>query len=191
MSGWQIEPGHRQIETLRIFLGALATPLIPFVADMQNFRVSHMSYLGGIPYGMSFGVNFLRMPQDSRWCWAIIALPFLLFASQFDSPWQMEWRIAKKPPILVTSNADCRLKSMEQQVYTPALITFINAPARDIALYWLDDEGKPEFYFRFKSGDSREQQTFIGHPWCIFAIDSGQALQAVMVTETQQSSTVR
>jgi hypothetical protein len=49
----------------------------------------------------------------------------------------------------------------------------------------------PEFYFGLGSGDSREQQTFIGHSWCIVAVDSGEALQAVMVTETQHIITVR
>jgi hypothetical protein len=180
---------HRPLHAFYLF--TLITPSLPFVANIQNFRVSHMSHLGGILYGVAFGVIFLVMPHDTRWRWAIVALPFLLFASQFYSPWQMEWRIVKKPPILVTSNTDCSLRSMEQEVYTPALITFMNASTRDIALYWLDYEGKPEFYFWLGSGDSREQETFIGHAWCVVAINSGQAIQAVIVTETQHSITIR
>jgi membrane associated rhomboid family serine protease len=180
---------HRPLHAL--YLVTLITPLIPFVANMLDFRVSHMSHLGGILYGVAFGVVFLLLPHHTRWRGAIIALPFLLFASQFYSPWQMEWRIVKKPPILVTSTADCRLRSMEQEVYTLALITFENHSTKQIALYWLDYEGKPEFYFWLGSGDSREQQTFIGHPWCIVAIDSGEALQAVRVTETQHIITIR
>ena len=80
---------------------------------------------------------------------------------------------------------------MEQEVYTPSLITFSNVSTQDIALYWFNYEDKPEFYFWLRSGDSREQQTFIGHPWCIVAVDSGEALQAVMVTEAQHIITVR
>lgn len=180
---------HRPLHAL--YLVTLITPLIPFVANTLDFRVSHMSHLGGILYGLAFAIPFLLLRPDARWRWAIIALPFLLFASQFYSPWQMEWRIVRKPPILVTSSADCRLKSIEQEVYIPALITFENLSTKDIALYWLDYEGKPEFYFWLGPGDSREQQTFIGQPWCIVAVGSGEALQAVMVTETQHIITIR
>jgi hypothetical protein len=177
-----------------LYFASLIGPLIPLVADMQKvqgFRTSHMSHIGGILYGLAFGVISLLMRQDSRWRWAIIALPFLFLFSQFYSPWQVEWRLVTKPPILLTSSADCRQSSMEQEVYIPALITFVNLSTKDIALFWLDYEGKPEFYFWLGSGDSQEQQTFIGHPWCIVAVDTGEALQAVTVTETMHIITIR
>ena len=189
---WWTTVTHRPLHAL--YFASLIGPLIPLVADMQKvqgFRTSHMSHIGGILYGLAFGVIFLLMRQDSRWRWAIIALPFLFLFSQFYSPWQVEWRLVTKPPILLTSSADCRLRSMEQEVYIPALITFVNLSTKDIALFWLDYEGKPEFYFWLGSGDSQEQQTFIGHPWCIVAVDTGEALQAVTVTETRHIITIR
>ena len=150
-----------------------------------------MSHFGGILYGMAFGVTFLLLPRDSRWRWAVIALPFLLFASQFYSLWQLEWRLVNRPPILVTSNADCRLKSVEPEVYTPAHLTVVNASKKRIALYWIDYEGKPRAYFWLKRGDSDEYDLYIGHRWCVVDADSREALQPFMVTEQNQIVTVR
>lgn len=189
---WWTTLTHRPLHAL--YFASLIGPLIPFVADMQKtqgFRTSHMSHIGGILYGLAFGIVFLLIPHKSHWRWAMITLPFLLFASQFYSPWQIEWRLVTKTPTLLTSDADCKLKSMEQDVYVPALVTFMNASTKKTALYWLDYEGRPEFYFWLRPGDSRDQQTFIGHPWCIVNVDSREALQAFLVAEENQIVTIR
>ena len=176
---------HRPLHVL--YLANLLWAIIVEVANLVPYGVAHLDHLVGILYGMAFGSAFLLAPHRVRWQWTVIALPLVLFISLFYSPWQIEWRIVRNPPILMNSNADCRLKSMEQEVYTPALITFVNASNNEIALYWLNYEGQPEFYFWLGSGDSQEQQTFIGHPWCIVAVDSAEALQAVTVTESEQT----
>jgi membrane associated rhomboid family serine protease len=189
---WWTTLTHRPLHAL--YFASLIGPLIPFVADMQTtlgFRTSHMSHIGGILYGLAFGIIFLLIPHKPRWRWAIITLPVLLFASQFYSPWQLEWRLVTNPPILLTSEADCRMESMEQDIYVPALVTFMNASTRKTALYWLDYEGRPQFYFSLRPGDSRDQQTFIGHPWCIVNLDSRQALQTFLVAEENQIVTIR
>ena len=160
------------------------------IADWVPFNVAHLNHIVGILYGVAFGGAFLLMPYNVRWRGAVIALPILLFTSQFYSPWQIEWRLVKRPPLLVTSNADCRLKSMEQEVYIPAPITFVNASTKQISLYWLDYEGQPVFYFWLRPGDSYENNSFIGHPWCVVDVDSGEALQAFMVTEPEQIITI-
>lgn len=174
-----------------LYFANLLWAIIVDVANLVPYGVAHLNHLVGILYGIAFGSAFLLAPRRVRWQWAIIALPLVLFISLFYSPWQIEWRIVRKSPVLVTSSADCRQKSTQQEVYIPALITFVNASTKDVALYWLDYEGKPEFYFWLGLGDSQEQQTFIGHPWCIVAVDSGEALQAVMVAETKRIITIR
>lgn len=170
-----------------LYFANLLWAIIVDVANLVPYGIAHLNHLVGILYGMALGSAFLLAPRRVRWQWAIIALPLVLFTSLFYSPWQTEWRIVMRPPILVTSNADCSSKSIEQEVYIPARITFVNASTKTIALYWLDYEVKPEFYFWLAPGDSREQQTFIGHPWCIVDIENGEALQAVTVTEPEQA----
>jgi len=157
---------------------------------MTGYRFSHLSQFGGILYGLAFGVVFLLMPQDSRWRWAIIGLPLLLFASQFYSPWQLEWRLVNRPPTLLTSNADCRSKSIEPQVYTSANLTVVNESTKKIALYWMDYEGKPRAYFWLRPSASDEYYPYIGHRWCIVDVDSREALQAITVTEPEQMITI-
>ena len=182
---WLTTLTHRPLHAL--YSASLIAPLIPFFANMQEFRTSHMSHIGGILYGLAFGATFLLLPRDSRWCWVVIALPFLLFASQFYSPWQLEWRLVHRPPILLTSNADCQMKSIEPEVYTPARLIVVNASNQRIALYWIDYEGKPRAYFWLRPGDSDEYYPFIGHRWCIVDADSREALQAFTVTESEQT----
>jgi len=186
---WWATLTHHPLHAL--YSVSLLVPLLPFFANTQEFRTSHMSHLGGILYGLAFGVVFLLMSQDSRWRWAIIALPILLFTSQFYSPWQLEWRLVNIPPTLLTSNADCRMKSIEPDIYTSANLTVVNASNKQIALYWMDYEGKPRAYFRLRPGASDEYYPYIGHRWCIVDVDSHEALQAITVTEPEQTITIR
>ena len=186
---WWTTLTHRPLHAL--YFASLIASLIPFFANMQEFRTSHLSHLEGILYGMAFGITFQLSPRDSRWRWVVIALPFLLFVSQFYSPWQLEWRLVHMPPTLLTSNADCRLRSTEPEVYSPANLTVVNASTRRIALYWIDYEGKPRAYFWLRPGASDEYYPFIGHRWCIVDADSHEALQSLIVSQETQTITVR
>lgn len=186
---WWTTITHRPLHAL--YFASLASPLIPFVANNQGFRTSQMSHLGGILYGMAFGVAFLLLPRNTLWRSAIIALPLALFASLFYSPWQIEWRLVMKQPILLTSNADCQLKSIEQDVYIPAPIRFVNESEKRIGIYWLDYEGKAEYKLWLNPGESAEHGSYIGHPFCAVDVDSREALQALIVTHEYQIFTVR
>jgi len=192
-SPWWTTFTHQNLHTLYTSLIAISfLPLFfPFIADMTGYRFSHLSQFGGILYGLACGVVFLLIPQDSRWRWAVVALPFLLFASQFYSPWQLEWRLVNIPPTLLTSNADCRMMSIEPEIYTSANLTVVNPSTKRIALYWMDYEGKPRAYFWLKPGASDEYYPYIGHRWCIVDADSHEALQAITVTEPDQTITIR
>jgi len=185
---WWTTLTHRPLHAL--YSVSLLSPLIPFFANTQEFRTSHMSHIGGILYGLTFGGAFLLAPKNSRWRWAVIALPLLLFASQFYSPWQLEWRLVNIPPTLLTSNADCRMKSIEPDVYTSANLTVMNTSNKRIALYWMDYEGKPRAYFWLRPGASDEYYPFIGHRWCIVDADSHESLQAITGTEPEQTITI-
>lgn len=186
---WWTTLTHRPLHA--IYLANLIAPLIPFVANLIGFRVAHLTHLGGILYGMAFGGAFLLAPRGVGWREIVIALPFVLVASQFYSPWQIEWQLVKRPPTLLTASADCRLKSLEQKVLVPARINFVNMSTKKVALYWLDYDGNAKYYFLLRPGDSQEQDSFIGHPWCIVDVDSGEALQAVITSEPNQTVTVR
>jgi len=174
---------HRPLHAL--YFASLTTPLIPFVANMQEFRVSHMSHLGGILYGLAFGVTFLLLPRDTGWRGAVVALPFVLFASQFYSPWQLEWRLVKSISLRVTANAECQIRSIEPKVYTPVDITVVNASNKRVALYWIDYEGNPRAYFWLRPGSSDDYNLFIDHRWCIVNADTGKLLEVVVLKQPQ------
>lgn len=174
-----------------LYLANLLWAVIVDVANLVPYQVAHLNHLVGILYGAAFGSAFLLVPQGARWRGSVIALPLVLFASLFYSPWQIEWRLVKRSPTLLTANADCQLHSAKQDVYVPASITFVNSSTKSTALYWLDYQGVAEYYFWLRPRGSHVQQTFIGHPWCIVDIDSGEALQAIIVTESEQTITIR
>jgi len=185
---WWTTLTHRPLHIL--YFANLLWAVIVDVADWAPFPIAHLNHVIGILYGMAFGGTFLLLSRGS-WRWAVSALPLVLFASVFYSPWQIERRLVKRPPLLVTANADCRLKSMQQEVYIPAPIRFVNASAKTVGVYWLDYEGKAEYKLWLNPGDSAEHNSFIGHPWCIVDADSGDALQAFTVTEENQIITIR
>jgi len=186
---WWTTLTHRPIHAF--FIAALAMPFLPFFSRLVGFGTAHLAHLGGILYGMAFGGAFLLASKDSRWRWAVVAWSFLLFASQFYSPWQLEWRLVNRPPILLTSNADCRLRSIEPEVYTSANLTVVNASSKRIALYWMDYEGKPQAYFWLRPGASDEYYPYIGHRWCVVDVETREALQTFIVTEQEQTITIR
>jgi membrane associated rhomboid family serine protease len=182
---WWTTVTHRPLHAL--YLANLVWAVIIDVTNLIPYRVAHLDHLMGILYGMAFGRAFLLAPQDARWRGAVIALPIVLFASLFYSPWQVEWRLVKTPPKLVTANADCRLQSPIQDVYIPAPITFVNASTKPIAVYWLDYEGNPQFMLWLGPSDSAKDNAFVGHPFCIVDGDTEEALQVVIMTEPGQT----
>jgi len=185
---WWTTLTHRPLHAY--YSVSLLAPLIPFVSNTLGFRVSHMSHFGGILYGLVFGIVFVLLPRDTKWRWAVIGLPLVLFASQFYSPWQLEWRLVKRPLTLVTSSVDCGIKSIEPEVYTPGHLTVKNESAKKIALYWIDYEGKPQAYFWLKPNSSDEYDLYVGHRWCIVDADSRKAIQTFIVTEEDQTVAV-
>jgi membrane associated rhomboid family serine protease len=174
-----------------VYFVGLVVPLIPFFADQIGYRVSHFSHLGGILYGLAFGVAYILSPTGSWRRWAVTAVPFLLIASIFYSPWQPEWQLVKRQPVLVTQKANCQLKSPDQAVYVSAPITFVNSSPKPIGVYWLDYEGKPQYKLLVMPGHTGDQNSFIGHPFCIVDTDKIEAIQAVTVTEPNQIFTIR
>jgi len=178
-----------------LYTALIALSFLPlflsYIVEMIGYRFSHLSLFGGILYGLGFGVVFLLAPRGTPWRWAVVALPFLLFASQFYSPWQLEWRLVNIPPRLLTSTVDCRVKSIEPDVYTSANLTVVNKSTNKIALYWIDYEGKPRAYFWLRPGASEEYYPYIGHRWCIVDANSHEALQAIIVTEPEQTLNIR
>lgn len=186
---WWTTLTHRPLHIL--YVANLLWAVIVDVTDWVPYNVAHLNHVVGILYGAAFGIAFLLRPRGTPWRSAVIALPFLLFASLLYSPWQIEWRLVKRPPILVTANADCQLRLDKQGTYPTANITFVNASSKPIAVYWFDDEGKPQYWFWLNAGESRDYYTYIGHPWCIVDIDSGEALQALIATKPEQIITIR
>ena len=186
---WWTTLTHRPLHLL--YVVNLLWAVIVDVTDWVPYNVAHLNHVVGILYGAAFGVAFLLRPRGTAWRWAVIALPFVLFASLFYSPWQLEWRLVMRTPILVATDADCQLRSAEQNVYIPAPIRFVNASTESVAIYWLDYQGKTRYQLWLRPGDSKEHNSFVGHPFCIVAVESGEALQAVTTSEPGQTITIR
>lgn len=173
------------------YLLFLAAPLFPFFANLVDFKVAHLAHLIGILYGMLVGFAFLLMPHRLRWRGVAVALPVLLFASQFYSPWQIEWQLVQKQKSLLVENPDCRLQSIEQEIDMPSLVDVVNERAGPVAVFWLDYEGNPEFILWLGKNETTGMNSWIGHPFCIIDIDSGMSVATAMVTEPEQTITIR
>lgn len=186
---WWTTLTHRPLHIL--YLANLLWTVIVDINDWAPFPIAHLNHVLGILYGMAFGSVFLMTSRGSQWRWIVSALPLVFFASVFYSPWLVEWQLVNRPLSLVTANTNCQLESLEPEVYTPAHITVRNSSTRQIALYWLNYEGKPEYYFRLNAGESKEYDLFIGHRWCVVTVDNREAVRAFTVTEENQIVTVR
>ena len=174
-----------------LYFANLLWAVLVDITDWVPFPIAHLNHLIGILYGMAFGSAFLLISGGMRWQWAVSLLPLVLFTSVWYSPWLVEWQLVKRPLSLVTTKANCQLKSTEPEVYTPAHITVVNSSAKPIALYWLNYEGNPDYYFRLAPGDSDKYDLFIGHHWCVVDVESKESLQAFTVTEENQIVTIR
>ena len=188
-SPWWTTLTHRPLHAL--YFANLILAVIIDIANWVPYPVAHLIHVVGIMYGAAFGGAFLLAPRSSRWRAVIIALPLVLFASQFYSPWQVERRLVKSQPMLVTAGADCQLRSTEQDSYIPAPIRFVNTSTKPVAMYWLDYEGDAKFQLWLRPGGSIEHNSYVGHPWCIVDADTQEALQSVIVTEPEQTITIR
>jgi hypothetical protein len=186
---WWTTLTHRPLHIL--YFANLLWAVTVDITDWAPFPIAHLNHVIGILYGMVFGSAFLLISEGSRWRWIVSAIPLVLFASVFYSPWLVEWQLVKSPLSLVTANTNCQSKSIEPEAYTPAHITVMNSSMRQIALYWLNYEGKPEYYFRIQPGDSEQYDLYIGHRWCVVEVDSRNAIQAFIVTEENQIVTIR
>lgn len=186
---WWTTLTHRPLHAL--YSANLLLAVIIDLANWVPYPIAHLAHLVGILYGMGFGWAFLLSPRSVLRRGVVIGLPILLFASQFYSPWQVEWRLVNKQILLETASTNCRLQSITQETYIPASITFVNTSNKPVAIYWLDYEGEASFQLWLKPGSSSEYNSFVGHPWCIVDVDSGGALQAAIVTEPEQTFAIR
>ncbi|MEU4625289.1 hypothetical protein AB0G04_35615 [Actinoplanes sp. NPDC023801] len=72
------------------------------------------------------------------------------------------------PPARVTvlsAHREKDLRSIQTQKSTE--IDFVNRRDESVVIYWLDYHGTRERYVVLESGDTREQPTFVGHPWVV------------------------
>jgi hypothetical protein len=123
--------------------------------------------------------------------WSDRCIALLLFASQFDSPWQVKWQLVQRQTELVAKNPECQLRSIEQDTDTPSRILIKNETKGPVAYYWLDDEGEARFILRVESGKTGEVYAYVGQPACILNTDTGESLQAIYPTDPEQSVTIR
>jgi membrane associated rhomboid family serine protease len=187
-SPWWTTLTHHPLHIL--YSANLAWAVIVDITNLVSYQVAHLNHLVGILYGMAFGAAFLVAPRQARWRVMVIALPLMLFATSFYSPWQVDWQMVHRPPMLVTTNADCRIPSTRQDTYISTTTKFVNESTKPVALYWLDYEGHANYYFWLRPRDSHEQQTYIENSWCIVDVVSGAALQATIVTGPKQTITL-
>ena len=185
---WWTTLTHRPLHILYT-LNLLAS-VIADITDFVPFGVAHLNHIVGILYGMVFGSAFLLTPHSSRWRGKVVALPVLLFASQFFSPWQVEWQLVQRQTDLVLQNTECQLRSTEQDTDTPSRILIMNESKNPVAYYWLDYEGQARFILWVESGKTGEVDAFVGQPACIVNTDTGKSLQVVFPTDPEQTVTI-
>jgi len=163
----------------------LLRTVVEDIADGLPTRIAHLNHVVGILYGIAFGIAFLLFYR-SRWQrWAVAALPILFFASQYFSPWQLEWRLAHSQPVLNSSAADCRTRTVDENTLTS--INFINSLSKPVAIYWMDLDGHSNFAHVLNHGQTIGYGTVITRAWCIVDLDNRQALQTIIVTEPEQT----
>ncbi|HSM72494.1 MAG TPA: rhomboid family intramembrane serine protease [Anaerolineales bacterium] len=159
------------------------------IADWVPFGVAHDNHIVGILYGVAFGLAFLIFHRPTWRQWAVAALPVLFFASQYYSPWQLEWRLVHSKPVLNSPVADCRTRTVDES--TPAIISFVNSLGKPVAIYWMDLDGHSNFAHVLNPSETIGYGTVITRAWCIVDLDSKEALQAIVVTEPEQTITIR
>lgn len=184
---WWTTLTHRPLHVLYSLnlLGAVFAD----VTNLVPFNVAHVNHIVGILFGAFVGVAFLSSP---RWRWATIVLPLALFASQFYSPWQLEWQLVQKQESLLSENPDCRLQSIEQEVYTSTEVNVLNQTDKPVALYWLDYDGHPVFILWLGNNKETTMNSWVGHPFCVVEVDNGKSVSTFSVTEAGgQTVTIR
>lgn len=189
LTPWWKTLTHRPLHIL--YTANLLFAVFSDITNLVPFQVAHLNHVVGILFGAAFAGVFL---VASRRLWSrlvVVALPVVIFASQMYSPWQVEWRMIQRQPLVVANNEVCQLRSIEQDTYTPAPIRFVNTSSQSVAVYWLDYEGEAQLHFWLKPGASKDYNSFIDHPWCIVDIESKKALQATIVTESEQTIIIR
>lgn len=186
---WWTTLTHRPLHIL--FSLNLLMSVVADVTDLVPFGVAHLNHIVSILYGLLVGSAFLLRQHGLRWRGAAVALPVLLFASQFYSPWQIEWRLVQKQDRLLAENPDCQLRSAEYDPDTPSLILIVNEASNPVAFYWLDYEGRARFILRVASGKTSEVYAYVGQPACIVNADTGRLLQIVHPAEPEQTVTIR
>ena len=80
------------------------------------------------------------------------------------------------------------LKSMPSTNKTS--ITFLNGYGAPVNVYWLDFTGKRKLYLTLQNGESRDQITFLTHPWVVTDA-AGQCLGLYVATPQPQQVDVR
>lgn len=186
---WWTTLTHRPLHIL-YSLNLLAS-VIADVTDLVPFGVAHVNHIVGILHGLLIGSAFLLTSSGLRWRAAAVALPVLLFASQFYSPWQIEWQLVQKQERLLVENPDCQLRSIEYDPDTPSLIFIMNESTSPVAYYWLDYKGRARFILWVESGNTGEVYAYVGQPACIVNADTGKLLQVVQPTNSEQTVTIR
>jgi len=73
---------------------------------------------------------------------------------------------------------------------TESKITFVNESGRTVDLFWLDYEGDRVFYQTIPAGETREQLTWLTHPWVM--IDAaGDCIGYTVSSELEQTYVIR
>lgn len=165
--------------------------VIADITGLVSFEVAHLNHIVCILYGILYGISFLFGPPLACRQWVVTALPVLLFASQFYSPWQMEWQLVQRQEGFLTNNPECQLWSVEYGTDTSSHIFIMNESMDPVAYYWLDYEAEARFILWVDSGNTGEVYAYVGQPACIVNADTGKALQVIFPTEPEQIVTIR
>ena len=86
---------------------------------------------------------------------------------------------------IVDGAAGSILKSEEGHKET--LVQFVNAMNENIDVFWIDYEGKRQFWFTLGPGARHEQTTYVTHPWLVLTSDDA-TFAAVIVGDVEKQT---
>lgn len=165
--------------------------VIADIMDLVPFDVAHLNHIVGILYGILFSTAFVLSRNHVWWRWTVVALPAFLFATQFYSPWQIEWQLVQKQEGFLTDNPECQLRSVEVGTDISSHILIMNESMDPVAYYWLDYEAEARFILWVDSGKTGEVYAYVGQPACIVNIDTGKLHQVIHPISPEQTVTIR
>ena len=111
---------------------------------------------------------------------SLVLAALVLIGGQFASAQQLPWlQPARQQP-----------QPQQQPVQTAATYKVVNEGNSDVELYWVNFEGREQYFQTIPAGRSVSQESYIGHTWIVRRFDNGEELSRETLRRPQQTRMV-